>query len=75
MKKNVLCRIGIHNEKPVRELRVREKGLIKVYEVVKCERCGRLNMNLRDVIVEYITPQTRWNDRNEKEYNLKTALK
>lgn len=73
MKRNLLCRIGLHNEKSVRELRVREKGLIKIYEVTKCERCGVLHMNLRDVIVDSITPCREWNNKR-KSYNFKTAL-
>lgn len=75
MKKNLLCRVGLHNEKFVRELRVKERGLIKVYEVVKCERCGRLHMNLCDVIVDSITPRMEWDDRKKRNYNFKTVVK
>lgn len=73
MKKNLLCRMGLHNEKFVRELRVKERGFIKIYEVTKCERCGKLHMSLYDIIVDSITPRDEWN-KNEN-YELNAAIK
>lgn len=57
MKTNLVCRIGFHKEKFVRELRVKERGYIKVYNVTKCERCGKLHMSLADVLVDTIAPE------------------
>lgn len=73
MKKNLLCRMNLHKERFVRELRVKERGFIKIYEVTKCERCGKLHMGLQDIIVDSITPSDEWNKNKNKNYELNTV--
>lgn len=55
----MMCKIGFHNYKFVRTIRVNERDLIKVYDVMKCSKCGRIEMRLKDVCYSEAAIQKR----------------